>query len=63
MLRHEASATDERDSSFLGMTEVKKDWNDSGAEPKPKTTAIAFQINLSIKIFGKNLFNVTIALR
>jgi len=43
LLRHEASATDETDSSFLGMTEVKKIATESRAEIGDETLNVHFQ--------------------
>jgi len=47
LLRHEASATDETDSSFLGMTEVKKIVTESRAAFGNEILNLHFQ-NLSL---------------
>jgi len=46
MLRHEASATDETDSSFIRMTEVKKDCNKSEAERAEKHIKLLYIFRL-----------------
>jgi len=54
MLRHEASATDKTDASYLSMTEVKKLETNSGATA-PMKNCLSFSNFIKIK-YNKKQF-------